>query len=75
MLLEDLLKKISDITTIPLNQISLKVVEESLIRRIDKQINNADNPTKKNTLKDVKLIDNTALLVEVRYNISKQYIR
>jgi hypothetical protein len=56
-------------TTIPTNQMSLKVVEENLIRRIDKHIYNQDNPDKMNTLKDVKIVENTALLVEVNIKI------
>lgn len=53
-------------TTIPAPQISLKVVEDTVIRRIDRQIYNRENPTVKNTLKDVKVGDNTAILVEMK---------
>ena len=44
---------------------SVKIVEESMIRRIDKHIKNQDDPTKYNTLKDVKIVENTAILFEV----------
>lgn len=64
--LEDLIKTIESITTIPANLISLKVVDDTSIRRIDRQTRNIDNPNIKNTLKDVKLVDNSALLVEMK---------
>ena len=64
MLLEELMYKIESMTTIPFKEISLKVVEETMIRRIDRQIFNRDNPTIKNTLKDLKIIENSAILVE-----------
>lgn len=47
------------------NKINAKVVEENLIRRIDRQIHNKDNPTLLNTLYDLKIVDNSALLLDV----------
>lgn len=66
LLLEDLIQKISDITSFPVKQILLKVIEENLIRRIDRQIYNQNDPNKKNTLKDIKLTDNAALMVDMK---------
>lgn len=66
MYLEDLINSIEQITTIPANLVSLKVVDDTAIRRIDRQTKNADNPNIKNTLNDVKLVDNSALLVEMK---------
>lgn len=40
MKLEDFMLNMSDMTSIPINQMSVKVVEESMIRRIDKHIKN-----------------------------------
>ncbi len=37
-----------------------------MIRRIDRKVFNADNPNIKNTLKDLKIVDNSALLVELK---------
>lgn len=64
--IEELLYKIEAMTTIPFKQISLKVVEDTVIRRIDRQIKNVYNPNVKNTLKDVKVVDNTSILVETK---------
>ena len=44
--------------------LSVKVIEETIIRRIDRRVMNIDNPTIFNTLKDLKIVDNSALLVE-----------
>ena len=44
--------------------LSVKVVEDTVIRRIDRRVMNIDNPNIKNTLKNLKIIDNSALLVE-----------
>ena len=64
--LVDFLKKIEDITTIPANQIVLRVSEETLTRRINKQTKNLDNPNILNTLKDLKIMDNAGILVETK---------
>lgn len=53
-------------TSIPAPQVSLKVVDDTMIRRIDRQIWNMENPTIKNTLRDLKIGDNTAILVEMK---------
>lgn len=37
-----------------------------MIRRIDRLIVNQENPNIKNTLKDVKVGDNSAILVEMK---------
>ena len=42
----------------------MKVVEDTVIRRIDRQLFNKDNPNIKNKLKDLKVVDGSALLVE-----------
>jgi len=44
----------------------IKVVEDTMIRRIDRKVFNSDNPNLKNTLKDLKILDNSALLVELK---------
>jgi len=64
--LGDLIDKIGEITQIEAKQLSVKVVEDTIIRRVDRKIVNQDNPTIKNTLKDLKIIDNSALLVELK---------
>ena len=46
--------------------ISVKVVEDTVIRRVDRKVVNAENPTIKNRLKDLKIVENTALLVEIK---------
>lgn len=53
-------------TTIPAEKISLKIVDDTMIRRIDRQVRNAENPNIKNTIKDVKVIDGTVILIEVK---------
>ena len=47
-----------------ISTVTVKVVEETLIRRIDKRVMNIDNPNVKNTLRDLKIVDNSALLIE-----------
>lgn len=37
-----------------------------MIRRIDRKLVNVDNLTIKNTLKDLKIVDNSAILVEMK---------
>ena len=37
-----------------------------MIRRVDRKLVSIDNPTIKNTLKDLKIIDNSAILVELK---------
>ena len=66
MLIEELMVKISDISTIPLPSLSLKVFEGNIIKRLDKNIFNIDNPSKKNTIKDLKLTETTPILVEMK---------
>jgi hypothetical protein len=44
----------------------IKIVEDTMIRRIDRKVFNSDNPNLKNTLKDLKILDNSALLVELK---------
>ena len=44
----------------------MKVCEDTIVRRIDRQLLNRDNPNIKNTLKDLRIVDNSALLVEMR---------
>jgi hypothetical protein len=64
--LEDLIHHISLLTQLEAKTLMIKVVEDTMIRRIDRKLLNADNPNLKNTCKDLKLIDNTALLVELK---------
>ena len=47
-----------------ISTVTVKVVEDTLIRRIDKRVMNIDNPNIKNTLRDLKIVDNSALLIE-----------
>jgi hypothetical protein len=44
----------------------VKIVEDTVIRRIDRKLVSVDNPTIKNTLKDLKIVDNSAILVEMK---------
>ena len=44
----------------------MKVVEDTVIRRVDRKFVSVDNPTIKNTLKDLKIVDNSAILVEMK---------
>jgi len=46
--------------------LSVKVVEDTVIRRIDRKIYNVDNPKIKNTLKELKVVENSALLIELK---------
>jgi len=64
--LEDLIQRISVLTQIEAKQLMVKVVEDTVIRRVDRKTLNQDNPNVKNTLKDLKIIDNSALLVELK---------
>ena len=64
--MEDLIQRISQVTQLDGHTISVKVVEDTVIRRVDRKLVHADNPTIKNTLKDLKIIDNSALLVELK---------
>jgi hypothetical protein len=41
-------------------------VEDTVIRRVDRKLVSVDNPTIKNTLKDLKIVDNSAILVEMK---------
>ena len=64
--LDELLHRISEMTYIEYKQISLKVIEDTVIRRIDRKVHNVDNPTIKTTLRELKIVDNSALLVELK---------
>ena len=44
----------------------MKIVEDTVIRRIDRKLVSIDNPTIKNTLEDLKIVDNSAILVEMK---------
>jgi hypothetical protein len=44
----------------------VKVVEDTVIRRVDRKLVSVDNATIKNTVKDLKIIDNSAILVEMK---------
>ncbi len=44
----------------------MKVVEDTVIRRVDRKLVSVDNATIKNTVKDLKIIDNSAILVEMK---------
>lgn len=66
LLMEDLLLQIGGLTEQESKAISVKVVEDTVIRRVDRQILNKDNPTIKNKLSDLKIVDNSALLVELK---------
>lgn len=47
-----------------ISTVTVKVVEDTVIRRIEKRVMNIYNPNVKNTLRDLKIVDNTALLIE-----------
>jgi hypothetical protein len=64
--LDDLIHLISLITQVEGKTLMIKVVEDTMIRRIDRKVFNSDNPNLKNTLKDLKILDNSALLVELK---------
>jgi len=64
--LDDLIQHISLITQVEGKTLMIKVVEDTMIRRIDRKVFNSDNPNLKNTLKDLKIVDNSALLVELK---------
>ena len=64
--LDDLIQRISLMTELEAKQLMIKIVEDTMIRRIDRKVYNQDNPNIKNTLKDLKIIDNSALLVELK---------
>ena len=64
--LEDLIQRISALTQIEAKQLMVKVVEDTVIRRVDRKTLNPDNPNVKSTLKDLKIIDNSALLVDLK---------
>jgi ssRNA-specific RNase YbeY (16S rRNA maturation enzyme) len=55
LLLEDLLQKISILTEKEPKSLTVKVVEDTVIRRVDRRVFNQDNPTIKNTLNDLKI--------------------
>jgi hypothetical protein len=66
LVLEDFINRVGELTQIEAKQLSVKVVEDTVIRRIDRKTLNQDNPTIKNTLKDLKIVDNSALLIELK---------
>ncbi len=62
--MDDFLAHIASITHKDVKTISVKVVEDTVIRRIDRKVYNQDNPNLKNRIKDLKIVDNSAILVE-----------
>jgi hypothetical protein len=62
--MDDFLAQIASITHKDVKTISVKVVEDTVIRRIDRKVYNQDNPNLKNRIKDLKIVDNSAILVE-----------
>jgi hypothetical protein len=62
--MDDFLAHIASITHKDVKTISVKVVEDTIIRRIDRKVYNQDNPNLKNRIKDLKIVDNSAILVE-----------
>lgn len=58
--------RIAHLTQLEAHTISVKVVEDTVIRRVDRKLVSVDNPTIKNTLKDLKIVDNSAILVEMK---------
>lgn len=65
-LLEDFLSRLESLTSIPKNSLMLKIAEDTMIRRIDRQTRSADNPSILNTLRDVKVGDGTVILIEMK---------
>jgi hypothetical protein len=64
--LDDLISQISILAQLEAKTLMIKIVEDTMIRRIDRKVFNSDNPNLKNTLKDLKILDNSALLVELK---------
>jgi hypothetical protein len=64
--LDDLILQISILAQLEAKTLMIKIVEDTMIRRIDRKVFNSDNPNLKNTLKDLKILDNSALLVELK---------
>ncbi len=65
MTIDGLLTRFEAMTNLEKSKISAKVVEENLIRRIDRLTYNKEKPTVLNTLFDLKIVDNSALLLDV----------
>jgi hypothetical protein len=62
--LEELIQLIAFRVNLEPQKISIKVVEDTVIRRVDRLKYNKDIPNVKNTLRDLKIVENSALLVE-----------
>ena len=65
---DGLLTRFESMTNLEKSKICAKVVEEKLIRRIDRLTHNKENPAILNTLFHLKIVDNSALLLEVSYH-------
>lgn len=65
-LLDDFLSRVESITSIPKASLMLKIAEDTVIRRIDRQVRNVENPQIFNSLRDVKVSDGTVILVEMK---------
>ena len=59
-----LLKKISGVFNLQVKTMCVKLIEETRISRVDTQIYAKDNPNRMNSVKDLKICHNSALLVE-----------
>jgi len=62
--LPTLLKKISGVFNLQVKTMCVKLIEETRISRVDTQIYAKDNPNRMNSVKDLKICHNSALLVE-----------
>jgi hypothetical protein len=62
--LEELIQLIAFRINLEPQKISVKVVEDTVIRRVDRLKFNKENPNVKNTLRDLKIVENSALLIE-----------
>ena len=60
--LEDLMLKLSDISTIPIKRLIVKAIDETKIRRLD--IWYRSQSKRKQTLKDLEILDRTPLMIE-----------
>jgi len=59
-----LLENLSKIFSLDVKKICVKLIEETRITRIDTNLYNKETSKRLNTLKDVKICHNSALLVE-----------
>ena len=62
--LEDMILKLSEISTIEVKKLIVKAIDDSKIRRLDIWYRNADK--KKQTLKELDILDRTPIFIEAK---------